>query len=61
MLYAHLLMSDEEDFLIAIGLALLLGVSIVVILKIIEELIKTNQPLHQDNILKILRRDGYNV
>ena len=54
-------MSDEEDFLIAIGLALLLGVSIVVILKIIEELIKTNQPLHQDNILKILRRDGYNV
>ena len=52
---------DAEDFLIAIGIALLVGVSIVVILKIIEELIKANQSVDQDTILRKLREAGYHA
>lgn len=45
-------MGEAEDFIAALGLALLLGVSIVVILEIIEELIKANKPASKENIIK---------
>lgn len=54
-------MGEAEDFLVALGLALLFGVSVVVILKIIEELIKANQPVDQETIQRKLRDEGYNV
>jgi hypothetical protein len=52
-------MTEEEDFLFAIGLALLFGVSAVVILKIIEELIKSNQQVSAQTISKRLQEQGY--
>jgi len=54
-------MGEAEDFLTAIGIALLVGVSIVVILKIIEELLKANKTIDTDTIMDRLREEGYNV
>ena len=54
-------MGDAEEFLVALGLALLFGVSIVVILKIIEELLKSNQPINEETVRKKLWERGYNV
>jgi hypothetical protein len=54
-------MGDIEDFLTAIGIALLVGVSVAVILKIIQELLKANKSVDFDSILGKLREDGYDV
>jgi hypothetical protein len=52
---------DAEDFLVAVGIALLVGVSVVVILRIIEELLKENKFVDKETVLRKLREDGYNV
>jgi hypothetical protein len=54
-------MGDTEDFLAAISLALLLGVSIAVILKIIEELLKSNKSIELDLVKNKLKAKGYEV
>lgn len=54
-------MGNAEDFLVALGLALLFGVSLIVILNIIEELIEANQPIEQETIRERLREEGYDI
>ena len=51
-------MGEAEDFIAALGLALLLGVSIVVILEIIEELVKANQVISQENVKRRIDERG---
>jgi hypothetical protein len=53
-------MSQEgENFLAAIALALLLGVSVIVVLQIIAELVKTNRPVTRDNVVDRLIKEGH--
>lgn len=54
-------MGNAEDFLVALALALLLGVSIVAILEIIDELLKAKQPVDQETIRRRLREEGYDI
>jgi len=53
-------MSDTDDFFGALALAVLFGVSIVVILEILKELARGNKPLNRKNVAKKLRDRGYN-
>jgi hypothetical protein len=52
-------MSDIDDFISALALAILFGVSIVVILEILKELSRGNQPANRENISRELRDRGY--
>jgi hypothetical protein len=52
---------EAEDFLAAVGIALLVGVSVIVILKIFEELLKANKSVDKETVFRKLREAGYNV
>jgi hypothetical protein len=53
-------MANTDDFFGALALAILFGVSIVVIIEILKELTRSNKPLTQENVANKLRDHGYN-
>lgn len=53
-------MTDADDFFGALALAILFGVSIVVIIEILKELTRSNKPLSRENVAKKLQDHGYN-
>jgi hypothetical protein len=53
-------MTEADSLFEALALAILFGVSIVVIVEILKQLTQTNQPITRENIAQKLRDQGYN-